>query len=292
MCNIWVTRLAISRDSMVHDGNLVLNELHLYGSSRLGMMQMQDTLFHYTAMRMYDLGNTHTPLYSTATITQPTLFDSVFVHQRGSKVYEGTNHLGNILVTYSDKRLTECHEDTIYRYVADVKSQTDYSAFGVLLEERQWYINSDTNSAIYGFNGMRKDNEIYGSGNAYDFGARIYDSRLGIFKSTDPDFRIFNYQSTYCYASNNPLNYFDENGKGPISWIFKWLLKSRGTGAITIFKESEAKIGVAYGVNTVRASGNTYDMYGIMSFDVNYYNLTNPHYSINSSIPHVDPKVD
>ncbi len=29
----------------------------------------------------------------------------------------------------------------------------------------------------YGFNGMEKDDEISGSGNSYDFGARTYDPR-------------------------------------------------------------------------------------------------------------------
>ncbi len=31
----------------------------------------------------------------------------------------------------------------------------------------------------FGFNGKENDNEIQGDGNSYDFGARIYDSRLG-----------------------------------------------------------------------------------------------------------------
>ncbi len=31
----------------------------------------------------------------------------------------------------------------------------------------------------YGFNGMEMDNEKNGNGNTMDFGARIYDSRLG-----------------------------------------------------------------------------------------------------------------
>lgn len=33
---------------------------------------------------------------------------------------------------------------------------------------------------------MEKDNEVKGSGNSLDFGARIYDSRLGKWLSTDP----------------------------------------------------------------------------------------------------------
>ena len=31
----------------------------------------------------------------------------------------------------------------------------------------------------YGFNGMEKSDEVYGEGNAYDFGARIHDPRIG-----------------------------------------------------------------------------------------------------------------
>src|SRR5690606_29255322 len=138
------TRRAISTDSTQHYGLLVLNELHLYGSARLGMIQTNDTLFEFDLRSYYDLGNTQTPEGYNLDISQPHVWDSLYTHQRGSKVYEGTNHLGNVLVTFSDKRLSECFEDTLYRYVADVKSQTDYSAFGVLLDERQWYANSNS----------------------------------------------------------------------------------------------------------------------------------------------------
>ena len=42
-----------------------------------------------------------------------------------------------------------------------------------------------SNSYRYGFNGMEKDDEVKGSGNSYDFGARMYDSRLGRWLSID-----------------------------------------------------------------------------------------------------------
>jgi RHS repeat-associated protein len=38
----------------------------------------------------------------------------------------------------------------------------------------------------FGFNGKEKDDETYGDGNALDFGARVFNSRLGKFLSKDP----------------------------------------------------------------------------------------------------------
>src|SRR5688500_4005901 len=38
----------------------------------------------------------------------------------------------------------------------------------------------------YGYNGKETDNEVKGAGNQYDYGMRIYDSRLAKFLSTDP----------------------------------------------------------------------------------------------------------
>ena len=37
----------------------------------------------------------------------------------------------------------------------------------------------------FGFNGKENDNEVKGAGNSVDFGARIYDSRLGRWMSVD-----------------------------------------------------------------------------------------------------------
>ncbi len=42
-----------------------------------------------------------------------------------------------------------------------------------------------SSSYRYGFNGKEKDDEVKGEGNSLDFGARMYDSRLGRFLSID-----------------------------------------------------------------------------------------------------------
>ncbi|MDP2176234.1 MAG: RHS repeat-associated core domain-containing protein [Bacteroidota bacterium] len=65
----------------------------------------------------------------------------------------------------------------------------------------------------YGFNGKEKDNETYGEGNAYDFGARIYDSRLGRWLSLDPAFRDYASISPYVGFGNNPFVFIDPDGE-------------------------------------------------------------------------------
>ena len=64
----------------------------------------------------------------------------------------------------------------------------------------------------YGFNGKEMDNEVSGSGNQYDYGFRIYSSRLGRFLSVDPMYKSFPMLTPYQFASNNPLFYIDYDG--------------------------------------------------------------------------------
>lgn len=65
----------------------------------------------------------------------------------------------------------------------------------------------------YGFNGQMNDAEFKGAGNSLDFGARIYDPRLGRFLSRDPKSATFNDLSPYHFAVNNPIRFIDENGE-------------------------------------------------------------------------------
>ena len=69
----------------------------------------------------------------------------------------------------------------------------------------------------YGFNGMEKDDELKGLGNSYDFGARMYDNRIGRWFSTDPDKGAYPYMSSYSYSLNSPIYTFDPNGRYAVS---------------------------------------------------------------------------
>ncbi len=64
----------------------------------------------------------------------------------------------------------------------------------------------------YGFNGKETSPEI--SSGAVSFEARIYDSRIGRFFSTDPREGEYAWQSTYVFAHNNPIALIDYLGMG------------------------------------------------------------------------------
>jgi len=111
----------------------------------------------------------------------------------------------------SDDQIAEMYSGNVYAYYEpDVKSYSDYYAFGSLLPGR----NASSGDYRYGFNGMEKDDEIKSSGNSYDFNARIYDSRLGRFLSLDPLARDYPSQSDYAAFNDNPIIFVDPTGKG------------------------------------------------------------------------------
>ncbi|MCB9236126.1 MAG: hypothetical protein H6581_31045 [Bacteroidia bacterium] len=85
----------------------------------------------------------------------------------------------------------------------------DYYAFGMLMPGR----NQSSDSYRYGFNGMEKDDEVKGTGNSYDFGARLLDVRLGRWLSVDPYWKKYMPISTYHFTLNKPIVFKDNNGK-------------------------------------------------------------------------------
>ena len=65
----------------------------------------------------------------------------------------------------------------------------------------------------FGFNGQEKDNEIAGKDNTINFMFRSYDSRIGRFKSMDPLFKQYPWNSSYAFAENKVINGNDIEGK-------------------------------------------------------------------------------
>jgi len=71
----------------------------------------------------------------------------------------------------------------------------------------------------YAFNGMTADKEIKGERNNYDYGARMYDPRIGKWFSVDVYSSKYTSQSPYNFSVNSPLLFKDPNGKNAIVTI-------------------------------------------------------------------------
>jgi len=82
----------------------------------------------------------------------------------------------------------------------------------VALEKNAPSEKNRVNAYRYGFNGMEKDDEVAGSGNSYTTEYRSYDPRLGRWKSIDPLFSSFPWQSPYASFDNNPIYFVDPKG--------------------------------------------------------------------------------
>ena len=88
------------------------------------------------------------------------------------------------------------------------------------------------------FNGQEADNEVYDEGNALDFGARIYDSRLGKWLSVDPLEKEFPDLSPYCAMGNNPIFLVDKDGRKIVVYSKKdqkTVLKMINSKALGVF---------------------------------------------------------
>ena len=96
---------------------------------------------------------------------------------RPNKQYELKDHLGNVRVVIND--LKTRNSPSLFDFCATILSVNNYYPFGMLQQGR----SVNTSGYRYGFNGMEMDNEVKvsasapnGTGNSYDFGARMYDS--------------------------------------------------------------------------------------------------------------------
>jgi RHS repeat-associated protein len=176
---------------------LYLSELHMYGSSRLGIWSRN------VNMDVLPTGGGTVPLLGTAGID---------TFNRGNKFFELANHLGNVLVTVSDRKLGQSPVNNLYTsFTADVVSATDYAPFGMQMVGRS-FDAAGSMAYRYGFNGKENDSEVKGEGNQQDYEKRIYDNRLGRFLSVDPLTNGYPEYSPYHYAENCPIKFIDLDG--------------------------------------------------------------------------------
>ena len=83
--------------------------------------------------------------------------------------------------------------------------QINYHLGGMSMPERKY---SSASQYRYGFNGKEKDSDPI----QYDYGFRIYDSRLGRFLSVDPLTKSYPWYSPYQFAGNKPIIAIDLDG--------------------------------------------------------------------------------
>ena len=209
--------LAEIENDLIFKQQLSLSEHNIYGSSRLGVKR-DTTQLHFSRFTASSIDTITGAIVKDSILYQSTAQIDSLSSQRvlGYKQYELSNHLGNVLAVISDKRIylvdTTISGDTFALWDAHITSAQDYYPFGMLMPNRHW-VESDSSAYMYGFNGMERDDEWNGTGNAYDFGARIYDSRLGRWLAVDLRDELYPMFSPNIGFGNNPNFYIDPGGE-------------------------------------------------------------------------------
>lgn len=137
-----------------------------------------------------------------------------------------------------------------------------YDPFGMLLVGRNW---DGGIGYRYGFNNMENDDEVVGNDNALDFGARIYDARLGRWLSIDPLTGTSPSYSPYVYTANNPILFIDPDGKKET--IYLTILNKDGSKTIIkkvtlgkFYAQQKEVTSSIFGIST-HSKTKVYDMY-------------------------------
>lgn len=161
-----------------------LKEQHIYGSSRLGLQQPNKVLKLQEA-----------PLATT------------FSSAVGSKRYELSNHLGNVLSVITDRKLVTGSGNNL-ALKPDVIAFNDYYPFGMTVPGR----NDATDGYRYGFQGQEKDDEIKGKGNSINYKYRMHDPRVGRFFAVDPLTGEYPHYSPYQFSGNKVIHKVELEG--------------------------------------------------------------------------------
>ena len=172
--------------------SMKLDEQMIYGSSRLGMRKYNNLLSTFTV---------------SGSVLEHEDYDDT-LRYLGRKRYEYTNHLGNVLLVTTDRKMgidrNSDGSDDFYHAVVD--AYYDYGPFGNVLHDRK------DDGYRYGFQNQEKDDELYGADNAVNFAFRMHDTRLGRFLSVDPLASKYAYNSPYAFSENRVIDGIDLEG--------------------------------------------------------------------------------
>ncbi len=183
--NILATYTAIPKNVAV------LNDFHIYGSSRLGTKELN----------MAMLKPAH-PLPVNPN-------QDIFARYLGYKKFEVNNHLGNVLTIFTDRKMPQgTLNSTITSYQPVLIASQDYYPFGMQMDSRG--DNSLNTPYRFGFNGQEKDREIYNNENTTTALFWEYDGRIGRRWNVDPV--VKEWESSYLTFSANPVFNVDIKG--------------------------------------------------------------------------------
>ena len=129
-------------------------------------------------------------------ISYPPQEGDVIENTIGLKHYECINHLGNVNVVITDRKVLAT-PGSLSMYEAVVVMTSDYYPFGQVMPGR----NNSSGDYRFAYNGMEQDNEVSGNGNSYTTEFRQYDPRLGRWKSLDPLMAKYPMMSPYVACS-------------------------------------------------------------------------------------------
>ncbi len=198
----------VSGNPTPRHGTLVNGPLWMadgYGRVDGGLDMTGAKNFTYTITEEYMYGAGRLGNYQNGNVVYGTGV-AVSTISKASLRFEITDHLGNVRAVVTGTKVTST--------TAAIVSLRDYYPFGSEMPGRK----VTTEAYRYGFNGQEKDadwnGEVNGEGEDYDFGARIYDDRIGRFLSKDPRITLYASFSAYVYASNSPVRFTDIGGMG------------------------------------------------------------------------------
>ncbi|MEM7572441.1 MAG: RHS repeat-associated core domain-containing protein [Bacteroidota bacterium] len=186
--------------------DLVWQEQYLYGSSRLGMVELNRAL-------------SPDPEFCATCSATPT--DPNVTEEFGDRYYELSNHLGNVTVVFGEDLTTYSSNGGFT--APNVLRHNVYAPFGLNIALTPNSPLNEAGSYRYGFNGKENDEEgEWGSLTNYDYGFRIYNPAIARFLSVDPLAPDYPELTPYQFASNSPVAGVDLDGLE-----FTWFLTEK-----------------------------------------------------------------
>jgi RHS repeat-associated protein len=164
-----------------------------------------------------------------------------------SYVFNYTDHLGNVRLSYTKNPSTN---------VLTILDENNYYPFGLMHKGYNNLVSTNNPAEKLLYNGKELQDEL--GLDMYDFGARMLDRQLGIWRTVDPKAETSRRFSPYAYALNNPVYFIDPDGMQAIPP--DWFVNNE-TGAI-VHVEGQSKLTQATADKIGAGDAKKYDRLG------------------------------